>query len=316
MGKQFGTKQGLLVAGKLVLVFIAMIVAFVIGQMIADGVLGPLNMQLSREESSQSGLALLIVALMNSAVLSYLILGSRLRGVQLIAAIFVIHFGVETFMSQIETVFFGSSFAITPVDMARIIGSGLVRALVFAPLAVFILGKASGNPETAELKGLFERPVVAWVKPVAIIALGYVCIYFLFGYFVAWQWPETRQFYSGSTEIKPFINHMLDTLLGNPALVLFQIVRGLMWAGLALLIIGMWKASDYRLYLAVSVVLAVLLASGVVFPNPLMPFAVRQSHMFELSSSMLVFGWIAAYMLTRRSALGATLVGNPRPNAP
>jgi hypothetical protein len=53
--------------------------------------------------------------------------------------------------------------------------------------------------------------------------------------------------------------------------------------------------------LTVGLVFAVLLASGVIFPNPFMPPMVRKAHFFELSSSMLTYGAIAGWVWTRRS---------------
>jgi fucose permease len=61
----------------------------------------------------------------------------------------------------------------------------------------------------------------------------------------------------------------------------------------------MLKGKRLEICLAVAVTFAVILASGVIFPNPFMPAMVRQAHFFELSSSMLVFGAIAGWVWKR-----------------
>ena len=123
----------------------------------------------------------------------------------------------------------------------------------------------------------------------------------MFGYFVAWQWPEVRQYYSGTTAIQPFFTHIMNTFTNDPVVPLFQILRGAMWAALALLIVRMTKGGALEKSLVVAVTLAVILASGVIFPNPFMPPLVRQGHWYELSSSMLTFGVIAGWVLTRQT---------------
>jgi hypothetical protein len=49
----------------------------------------------------------------------------------------------------------------------------------------------------------------------------------------------------------------------------------------------------------IAISIAILLASGLLFPNPFMPAPVRQVHFLELTSSMLVYGIIAGWVWTR-----------------
>jgi hypothetical protein len=39
----------------------------------------------------------------------------------------------------------------------------------------------------------------------------YVVLYYLFGYYVAWQNPELRRYYTGITELKSFYQLMRST---------------------------------------------------------------------------------------------------------
>jgi hypothetical protein len=74
-----------------------------------------------------------------------------------------------------------------------------------------------------------------------------------------------------------------------------------MWTALALLIVNMMNAKRWESALAVALIFAGLLSSGIgLFPNPYMPPIVRQSHFYELLSSMLLFGAIAGWTLHRK----------------
>lgn len=274
-------KDGAWIIGKLFIAFVVMLLAFVVSGGVIDT-----GIALPPEEASQSVPALLIVSLIDSLVLGFLIIRSRWYGLKLIAAVAVVHFGVQTFMSQIETLFFIGALKI-PLDiLLKIIASGLLRALIFAPVAVIFIGKLKGN-EIPEDRPRLVFPASEWIKRFVILAVLYVIVYFAFGYFVAFQWVEARNYYAG-------------TFSNDLSLPLFQILRGLMWAALALPIVKMLKGRTLETCLGVALPFAVLLASGVIFPNPFMPPMVRQAHFFELTSSMLTYGAIAGWVWTRK----------------
>ena len=68
-----------------------------------------------------------------------------------------------------------------------------------------------------------------------------------------------------------------------------------------MLIVNMMKAKRWESVLAVALIFAGLLSSGIaLFPNPYMPPMVRQSHFYEILSSMLLFGGVAGWTLYRR----------------
>lgn len=279
-GTPFGFMQALWLGAKLFVTFLWMLAAFTI-----SGSLITVPVHSAPEEASQAGLALLIVSLVDSLVLSYIILRSRWFGLKLMAAVFVIHFGVQTFMSQIETLFFINAVKIPMDVLVGVIGTGLVRALIFAPVAVFVLGKFRGSAETGASSRL-ALSTKQWVTRFVILALVYVVVYFGFGYFVAMQWAEARNYYAG-------------TFTPDLTLPLFQILRGVMWAGLALLVVALMQGKKWETYLAPGLTFSVLLASSLIFPNPFMPFAVREAHFFELISSMLTYGVIAGWVWLR-----------------
>ncbi len=279
---------------RFLLSFAVMLIAFVS----SSSIVGAGSVQLTPEEASGSSLALLVVSLVNSLVLSYLILRSRWHGLALVTAVFLVHFGAETFMSQIETLFFNASIQMAPDVLMNVIASGFLRALIFAPLAVLVWGKLKSTPDAEKPRGRM-LPAAEWVKRFALLALAYTVIYVVFGYFVAWQSPAAREYYTGTTALVPFQDHLLNMISGDPVLLLFQIFRGLLWAALALPIVWMTKGRPWQICLAIIFPFAILLSSGLIFPNPYMPAPVREAHLLELLSSMLAYGILAGWVWTR-----------------
>jgi len=96
------------------------------------------------------------------------------------------------------------------------------------------------------------------------------------------------------------IRNYCETDVANTHLVFlrFQLLRGVLWTSLALIIVLMIKAKQWETSLAVALTFAVLLSLPLgLFPNPYMPPLVARSHFFEISSSMLLFGGIAGWVL-------------------
>jgi hypothetical protein len=78
----------------------------------------------------------------------------------------------------------------------------------------------------------------------------------------------------------------------------FQLLRGALWTYLGMAIVRMMKAKRWEASLAVALTFAVLLSLPLgLFPNPYMPPLVARSHFFEVSSSMLLFGGIAGWVM-------------------
>ena len=180
---------------RLALAFIAMLVAYILSLM----VIGETNVIMTPEEASQAGQALVFVSLISALALSFLISRSPWHGLKLIGTVALVHFGVETFMAQIETLYFNSAVQMGTAEFVAIVVAGALRALIFAPLAVFIFGKMKKPVQPEEKRaGAFPS---GWGKRFAALAVLYVVVYFMFGYFVAWQWEETRLYYSGTTAI-------------------------------------------------------------------------------------------------------------------
>ncbi len=143
---------------RLILVSVAMSIAY----MVSTLVMGQTETTLTPEEASWVGIALVLVSTINALVLAYPILLSRWRGLKLIGALFLVQFGVETFMTQLESLYFNRTLQISTSEMVGLVSSGVIRALIFAPLAIWFLGRMKHAGRTEENALSPNSPGLIW----------------------------------------------------------------------------------------------------------------------------------------------------------
>jgi hypothetical protein len=244
---------------------------------------------------------LLLACLVNTIVLTYLVIRSRWWGWRLISAVFLAFYGTTTLMSQIETAVFVTQL---PAGiLPRLFLAGAVVAAPFSFLAVLVLGRGGTTHTVAAATSSSAAVSVAeWAWKLGIIMLGYVVLYFWFGYFVAWRNPDVRAYYGGIDEGGFFI-HMAAVLVTRSWLVPFQMARALLWTAIAWPLVRMTTASRLEVSVALGCVFAVLMTSMLLIPNPFMPETVRYVHMREIAPSNFLFGMLIGWILTQRRAV-------------
>lgn len=285
----------------LVLKFVALAILYFLCFTIASGLLfrSAGSPPPSAEEASTTLVSLLAVACLNTGVLTFVILRSRWAGWRLMLAIFVVSYGVTTIMSQIETAVFVTRL---PAGMLpRILLMGALVLAGFIPPAVVILGKRKAETGSGEANSRLVMPARDWIWRSGLIAVGYLVLYFSFGYFIAWRSPAVREYYGG-TDSGNFIEQMRTVVRDTPWLPFFQMLRGLMWMALALPVIRMMKGRWWEAGLAVALLFSVVMNSQLLIPNPFMPEAVRMAHLVETASSNFLFGWLVVCVLLYRPA--------------
>ena len=217
----------------------------------------------------------------------YIIRHAQLNGMKLYITTVLVMFLVQIFMAQIETLFFGDAFpALTALDVILIMTVGLITLSATVALMVKLFRNKNVTVEKKEIN------IKTGIKKLGIIGLLYPCVYFVFGYFVAWQFEDLRILYSGSPEKLGFFSHLASL---NPVIYSFQILRGILFG---LFVIPLMKMVKTKKVFVISTCL-VYLYLGVVFltPNALFPGMARIGHLLEMTSSMLVFGIIVGYIL-------------------
>ncbi|HER24451.1 MAG TPA: hypothetical protein ENO17_05345 [Candidatus Atribacteria bacterium] len=231
---------------------------------------------------SDGFISLWLMGFLPALVLGYPIIRTSWSGWRLICTVFLIYFGITTFMTQIEAVVFLQHLVdiIPTKDTFSLFFNGAVRAAILAPLIVVTHGKYFRTEEGIEQIVKIAMNIRQWIVKLSLVALIYTIIYILFGALV----------------FKPLAGAAFDEYYAGlqmpPWIIPFQLIRGILFAFLAFPVISMLKGSFRETGWTVSLLFSVLLASLVLPPNEFMPPTIRFPHMIELFTSMFLFGWI------------------------
>ena len=277
-----------------------LVIVYVILEMVVGAVISIDLPPLPDEKMPAVFLGLFIVALVDTLIVAVIITRSRWHGWKLTLGLGVALFGVMAVMSQIETIYFAPALGVDPVLGWIVLLQDLIKVVVFVPLAVLLFGKMRGAPGD-EPNELVMMPVIQWVWKLALIAVVYVVLYFVFGYFVAWQNPALRTMYSGGANQAVF----------NPLqMLVLQLGRGVLWALFTIPVIRMLRAKPWIAAVILGLFLALPMNIVHAVPNTLMPDpTVRLSHFIETSTSNFLFGLVIYWLLHRKHMSIADLFG-------
>ncbi|NLJ24458.1 MAG: hypothetical protein GX354_03395 [Firmicutes bacterium] len=233
----------------------------------------------------------LIVCLLHAGILSHLIVRSKWRGWQLTVTIFLIYYGIMTFLSQIETVVFLKYLAdiVAAEDLPALFGQGLIVAGLFSPVAVALHGKL----KTQEVEG--KSPVTLgltwdeWLKKLSLIAVVYVVIYIGFGALL----------------FRPLVGEAFQEYYGDiglpPWILLLQVARAFIWAAIAVPIVRMFKGRPWEINLAIALSFSIIMGTLLLIPTSIMPTSIRLGHFAEVTLSNFIFGWLVGAILQQPS---------------
>lgn len=242
---------------------------------------------------------ILTIMLCQVLALAIPIVRSRWHGWHLTLAMFVIFFGTQTFMSQIESlIYLGGKLPQGLV--AGLFLMGLFVAAVFSPVAVLMLGRW----RVATTSTKFDRNELSLGRAgwrVWLAGLIFFCLYYLFGYYVAWQNPDLRAYYGG-TDPGSFFAQMQSVASNTPWMLPLQYLRGILWVGLGLLIIYSMQGPRWQAGLACALLFSVP-ALYLLIPNPIMPDFPRVTHLVETLPYQFLFGWFLSFFLVKKRAV-------------
>lgn len=225
--------------------------------------------------------AFLVVNGLIAVALSLVATISRVRGWRLAVLLFVAFFSIGVGMMQIETLWFNDSLKLPLDAIGALVADGTIAAAItaIAGALLFWPARAEALPVPANL-----------TKRIVIMAILYVFIYYGFGSLIAWQSAAVRAYYENGIHIQ-----FVPT-------VLFQILRGTLWAIIALFIVTRLQGSLARRALVMGFLFSVLTAAQLLYPTPFFPWAVRAAHLMEVGSSEFVYGIIATLVLLSGAA--------------
>jgi len=276
--------------------------AFAVSLMIANAIspLSPAIQEAGKIASGflPTGAAFLFNMAANAVILVWAARRSSFKGLALAGQLFVLSFGAQVFMTQIETGYFISAFPLLTgnFQLYNLIFRGLLTSLFFSLLVALICGGFSRNPRP---EPNFVVTSDNAIKQGAWLAGVYIILYMLFGYFVAWQVKELRLFYGGPAQLNGFFEQWGIALMSKPESPVFQYFRGMLWI---LCIIPLFKGfTGKRLELVIlsALAFALLPAVQLAFANPLMPATISLAHFWEVAISTGIFGALCAWFVPR-----------------
>jgi hypothetical protein len=234
-------------------------------------------------------------------VVSYLILRSSWHGFALVMAVFFAMYGISTVAAQGDSVFFLS--AKLPQGMLpALFLQGLIADALFAALAVLILGKwrVPSPADTWPAPAHLAASSLIW--RIALLVVAFVFLYMFFGYYIAWQNPDLREYYGGSS-FPSFYDSLKSNWGQRPFLYLLQAFRALLFIACVFPLIRMLRVSRWERTAAIALFLSAW-TTILLFPNPLMPMSVARSHFWETLAFSLTFGTLLGWLLGNADPVG------------
>ncbi len=271
---------------------ILMTIFWIVGLIIGNAIFPSSITEMSADSDSSGGLILLLICALNTFVVLYFIYNSQCKGWKMAGTIFLIIFGLQYFMSQIETLWFNDSLNFPVKGILAIVSGGAIMNLLFSVTATWFTGNFSQVKESAGEKTKVELvPMIKYFLLLSIIV--WPVIYFLAGYFIAWQFADVRLLYSGTAEMDSFLSMMKVNVASG--LYFFQILRGVLWILIALPAVAVIRGSLIRKGVIIGLLFAVLSSSQLLLPNPFMSDMVRMGHLVETAPSNFIWGFIIAW---------------------
>lgn len=237
-------------------------------------------------ENGYLPLALIVVTLCETFLVNYAIGNSKLTGLRLMGAMVALTWGIQTFMTQIETLVFIKAFPDLDVGgVLNLMLQGLLKFTVTIPAVMFLHGKWKKPSVETEATPVLKRRWYVWLP---VISLLYVVLYYSFG-LLPISFPEVKEYYA------PWIASLGS--MSWVSLLTVQLIRGLLWFACLLPLFWILKGSKEKKMAFAAVFMAVFTAFQLMFPNGLMPPFVRLWHFVELFGEMLIFGALTGWMV-------------------
>jgi hypothetical protein len=277
----------------------AMLAFFI--SLIISNIISPLSPEIMGAGKSASGflstpLAFLFNAFANALILVWAARRSSFKSFALAGELFVLSFGAQVFMTQIETGYFLSAFPLLTnnFQLYNLILRGFLTSLFFSLLVTLIAGGFTKKPSP---QANFTVTSDNAVKQGSWLAVVYIVLYMLFGYFVAWQVQELRLFYGGPLELNGFFEQWGLTAMAKPEFPAFQYFRGALWMLCLVPLFKSFSGKRAELIVLSALAFALLPTAQLAFANPLMPAAVSLGHFWEVSISTGIFGALCAWFV-------------------
>ena len=285
-------KNKIISSAQYLLVFLIFIFLFIIPTTLIP-VSPSLLKKINQEEMKLFFPLLILMALYTSSAYWLLIKNTSQKKMLLFIKLAFANFLLYPLMGLIESFFWLDSLKV--VDRDEIV-SVFFRFLITYTLFSAFLSMISKKNKIENVKE--EAPINYKLISQKILSLAvmYIIIYNLFGYFIAWQFEATRIYYTGHSELKGFFT-MLFQNFSDSKFVIVHFFRGILFGLVGYIFYTLLECSKSKKLLILALIFGGF-GFQIILPNPVFPEMVRISHFVETTSSMMVFGLIVGFIFS------------------
>lgn len=285
-------KKKLVYVAQYLSLFLIFILLFIIPTVLIP-VSPSLQEKINPEEMKLFFPLLLLLALYTTSAYWMLIRNSFQKKILLFTKLALANFLLYPLMGFIESFFW--------LDSLKVVGRDEIVSVFFRFLITFTLFSAylaliSKKNEIVSIKEKISIHYKRISQKIILIAVIYLIIYNLFGYFVAWQFEATRIYYTGHSELKGLFT-MLFQNFSDLKFVIVHFFRGILFGLAGYIFYNLLECSKAKKMLILALIFGGF-GFQIILPNPVFPEMVRISHFIETTSSMIIFGLIVGYIFS------------------
>ncbi len=241
--------------------------------------------------ASKSPMQLVLVAFVDTSLLSYFVVSSRWTGWKQWAAVFAVLYGTVYVLTAIESVYLGSLLSANTVF--NLLLNGAIISAVFSGALVWALKGKATREELQSIRLQMGRR--EWVWKVVVSAAVYLLLFMVFG--LVLYMPLGK-----ALDPAAFAQEQSTASAAGALVFPVELIRGALWALLAVPAIMAlpfgWKKTGVivGLLLAVPLALTQFLATS-------MTVGLQIAHCGEIFGENLVFGVLLLWILSVHSRL-------------
>jgi hypothetical protein len=271
---------------------IALFISWSIGGVLASRIAA---MPAAEADPATQASRFLLVCIINAALITSLTIATgKYKGLYRWLFLVLFVFGIQFLLTQMETLLFAGVIGITTAQVMAILTSGFIMSLLTVTASLGVERLYLKKQERSQFSP--ELPPKKYIGPAVLLALlVYPLLYMVFGYFVAWQNPEVRIFYTGTDEIRSFLSQLTTSFLAD-GIYPYQVIRSLIWMLLSFPVLTMMRDRRGNLF-HFALATALLPATLLFLPNAFMPPGVALTHFYETASSNFIWGFAMGWGL-------------------
>lgn len=228
----------------------------------------------------------MIMAFLDTLIVTYVILNSDDYGLNLILRIFLAFFALKYFLVGLEVIYLINILSWTLTQ--RLLINGIVSSFIYCVVIVLVLGKSENSDHPKKNDKSFKDHInfteIVTIFGKIILAGGvWILLYIIFGTFVFKNMSLLLDLNASLLYVNEFGQR-------SPLyLVFFQFLRGIIWTFLLLPIIYVMKGGLAKKAITTGFLFSILMGSNLLIPTQL-PFFIQIAHFVEVFFSNFIFG--------------------------